>query len=127
MERWSSWNGVMRIVLSMLWSSSCGDERLPSESADGRCGRSRWDWASGYVVGRSPPRRGECATISGSSGAGRGIFSRSAHHLRRRLADGAMSRVAVGIAFSGGVDSFYTLRPHLAETEPYPPCRVCTA
>ena len=31
---------------------------------------------------------------------------------------------AVGVAFSGGVDSFYTLWSHLAENEPYPPFRV---
>ena len=30
----------------------------------------------------------------------------------------------VGLAFSGGVDSFYTLRGHLEENEPYAPFRV---
>ena len=32
--------------------------------------------------------------------------------------------VAVGTAFSGGVDSFHTLRTHLGDREPYPPYRV---
>jgi hypothetical protein len=31
---------------------------------------------------------------------------------------------AVGLAFSGGVDSFHTLWTHLPENEPYPPFRV---
>ena len=31
---------------------------------------------------------------------------------------------AVGVAFSGGVDSFHTLWTHLPENEPYPPFRV---
>ncbi len=31
---------------------------------------------------------------------------------------------AVGTSFSGGVDSFHTLRAHLPENEPYPPFRV---
>lgn len=39
-------------------------------------------------------------------------------------ADGGEAAGAVGMAFSGGVDSFYTLWAHLPENEPYPPCRV---
>ncbi len=38
--------------------------------------------------------------------------------------DPAGTAGAVATAFSGGVDSFYTLMRHLPENEPYPTCRV---
>ncbi len=45
-----------------------------------------------------------------------------ADDLRTRARAGASN--AVGLAFSGGVDSFHTLWTHLPENEPYPPFRV---
>ncbi len=38
--------------------------------------------------------------------------------------DGAGAPAGVGMSFSGGVDSFYTLMTHLPESEPYPASRV---
>ena len=53
------------------------------------------------------------------------IFGRiNIHYDQLEASSPAESEIAVGTAFSGGVDSFYTLQRHLPENQPIPQARV---